>query len=270
MPRKGWSSLETPAGMVPGHPRAASKGGAVAKAAVVVFVCLVAAHWPVTRVEVPKTSESSGAEEEGNAGNPLEEPTRTRSWLRHARRFSGCRVPSTRWATASQQKLSGWEQHSRKPAEQLRSDQWLFKSKNVRHSFNVLAIGWHGWSKSRQPNRRRWKPPQVRLTRLREEILRAPSPGPTQPAATPVQPDPTLAEVHQLRARVAEMEAEREEFRKKRARSLSVPSPEMPGASEQSVALFQHPTRNRSALMSTLIDQAGSFARSSNRYSPLV
>ena len=48
----------------------------------------------------------------------------------------------------------------------------------------------------------------VRLTRLHEEISRAAA-GPTQPAATPVQPDPTLTELHQLRVRVAKMEAER-------------------------------------------------------------
>ena len=92
---------------------------------------------------------------------------------------------------------------------------------------------------------------QVRLTRLREDMMRPSSPRPTQPAATPV-PDPTLAEVHQLRARVAEMEAEREEFRKKRARSLSVPSPDMPGASEQSVALFQHPVAGLSQEVRTV------------------
>ena len=37
-------------------------------------------------------------------------------------------------------------------------------------------------------------------------------------------------------------------------RILSVPSPDMPGASEQSVALFQRPERDRSALIATLID----------------
>ena len=64
----------------------------------------------------------------------------------------------------------------------------------------------------------------VRLTRFHEEISRAAT-GPTQPVATPVQPDPTLTELHQLRVRVAEMEA--------------VPSPDLIGASEQSVALLQ-------------------------------
>ena len=54
------------------------------------------------------------------------------------------------------------------------------------------------------------------VDQIAEEMMRAPSPQPTQPAATPVQPDPNLAEVQQLRARIAE----REEFRKKRAMSL--------------------------------------------------
>ena len=93
----------------------------------------------------------------------------------------------------------------------------------------------------------------VWLTRLREEMSRLPVPGPTQPASVqPVPPDPTVVELQQLRVRVAEMEMEREEFRKKRGRSLSVPSPDMPGASEQSIALFQHPARDRSSLMATL------------------
>ena len=110
----------------------------------------------------------------------------------------------------------------------------------------------------------------VRLTRLREEMSRVPAPGPTQPASVqPVPPDPTLAELQQLRVRVAEMEMEREEFRKKRGRSLSVPSPDMPGASEQSIALFQHPARDRSSLMATLIDRGGTIAGSSNRFNPL-
>ena len=48
------------------------------------------------------------------------------------------------------------------------------------------------------------------------------------------------------------MEAEREEFRKKRARSLC-PFTRHAWASEQSVALFQHQARDRSAV-ATLID----------------
>ena len=49
---------------------------------------------------------------------------------------------------------------------------------------------------------------------------------------------------------------------------LSVASPDMPGALEQSVALFQHPARDRSTLMATLIDQGGTTG-SSHRSNPL-
>ena len=62
---------------------------------------------------------------------------------------------------------------------------------------------------------------QVRLTRLREEMLRASSQGPRSVPTASSSRD----------------EAEREEFCKKRARSLSIISPDMPGASEQSVWL---------------------------------
>ena len=80
----------------------------------------------------------------------------------------------------------------------------------------------------------------VRLGRLHEELPRAKPAGP---------------------------ESQSEEFRKKRVRSLSIPSPDMLGASEQSVVQFQRPTPDKDALMATLIDQGGSFVRSSNYFS---
>ena len=110
----------------------------------------------------------------------------------------------------------------------------------------------------------------VRLTRLREEMVRVPSPGPTQPAASPSPPDPSTAEILQLRARVAELEVEKEELRKKRARSLSVPAPDLPGALSQSIVPLQLPARDRSELMATLIENGGTVAGSSNRFSPLA
>ena len=95
-----------------------------------------------------------------------------------------------------------------------------------------------------------------RLTRLRAEMSRESADPRTHTAGCEsTSPDSTLAELHELRARVAEMEVEREDLRKKRGRSLSVPSPDMPGASDQSVALFRHLARDRSALIATLIDQ---------------
>ena len=109
---------------------------------------------------------------------------------------------------------------------------------------------------------------QVWLTRLREEMMRASSPGPTQPAATPVPQ-------HWQKFTNCELESPRWRRREKSsARNVQdpspSPSPDMPGASEQSVALFQRPTRDRSALRATLIDQGGTLAGSLNRYSPLA
>ena len=75
----------------------------------------------------------------------------------------------------------------------------------------------------------------ARMARFREEMARTTGPGPTVGAApedpTPTQPGkiPELvAELDRLRV-VAEMEIEREEVRKKRSRSLSVPSPDLVG-----------------------------------------
>ena len=103
------------------------------------------------------------------------------------------------------------------------------------------------------------------LTRLREEMVSVPSPGPTQPVATPTPPDPSMAEIHQLRARVAEFEVEKEELRKERARSLSVPAPDLPGAFSQGIVPLEHLARDRSELMATLIENGGTVAGRSNR-----
>ena len=75
-----------------------------------------------------------------------------------------------------------------------------------------------------------------RMARFREEMTKTTGPGPTA-GATGADPTPTqpgkipelVAEVDRLRARVADMEVEREEVRKKRSRSLSVPSPDRVG-----------------------------------------
>ena len=61
---------------------------------------------------------------------------------------------------------------------------------------------------------------------------------------------------------------EKEELRKKRARSLSVPAPDLPGALSQSIVPVQVPARDRSELMATLIENGGTVAGSSNRFRP--
>ena len=162
-------------------------------------------------------------------------PQVQRRWQRgqgtHARRCSGWTAPSKFWVTASQQKPGGWRQHF----EVEECQGFIQRSQS---------------SEERAAEQKELDAAQVRLTRLREKMMRASSP----------EPYPTLAEVHQLRARVAEMEAERQEFRKKHARS-HVPSPDMPWASEQSVVLFQH---GKGQICCGHVD------RSSNRYSPVV
>ena len=60
-----------------------------------------------------------------------------------------------------------------------------------------------------------------------------------------------------------------EQFRSKRGRSLSVPSADIIGASEQSVALVQSPARDKSALMATLIDRE-TVQESSHRFNPMA
>ena len=69
----------------------------------------------------------------------------------------------------------------------------------------------------------------ARLNRLKEEIARIDPPPQPQVSPVPTTVPEPMAEVHQLKSRVAELESEREEWRKKRTRSLSVPSADMPG-----------------------------------------
>ena len=105
----------------------------------------------------------------------------------------------------------------------------------------------------------------VRLTRLREEMSRVPAPGPTQLASmrSNVGRAPTVAS---SRGRDGDGEGRVTQ----EARKIVVrPFTDMPGASEQSIALFQHPARDRSSLMATLIDRGGTIAGSSNRFNPL-
>ena len=118
----------------------------------------------------------------------------------------------------------------------------------------------------------------ARMARFREEMARTTAPGPTVGGAEagPTQPGkiPELvAELDRLRARVAEMEIEREEVRKKRSRSLSVPSPDLVGGDvslqERGVLQDQRVGQHQGALMETLISRGSTLAQS-NRFSPLA
>ena len=113
-----------------------------------------------------------------------------------------------------------------------------------------------------------------RMARFREEMTRTtgPATGVTRADPTPTQPGKVpelVAELDRLRARVAEMEVEREEVRKKRSRSLSVPSPDLVGGPDvQDLVLHDRRVgQHQGALMETLISRGSTLAQS-NRFSP--
>ena len=116
---------------------------------------------------------------------------------------------------------------------------------------------------------------QRRMARFREEMARTVPPT-TPPVSETTQPGkiPDLvAELDRLRAQVKEMETEREEARKKRSRSLSVPSPDLVGGSDlmlQEWGANEHVGRSRGAIMETLISRGSTLVANSNRFSPLA
>ena len=85
----------------------------------------------------------------------------------------------------------------------------------------------------------------VRLTRLREEMVRVPSPGPTQPVVLPPPPDPSTAEI-----------------------SVESTSRRVEGRAPQEACKISVGARDRSELMATL--NGGIVAGSSNRFRPLA
>ena len=116
-----------------------------------------------------------------------------------------------------------------------------------------------------------------RMVRFREEMTRTTGPatvGVTGADPTPTQPGKVpelVAELDRLRGWVAEMEVEREEVRKKRSRSLSVPSPNLVGGTDvQDLVLHERRVgQHHIALMETLMSRGSTLAQS-NRFSPLA
>ena len=116
-----------------------------------------------------------------------------------------------------------------------------------------------------------------RMARFREEMSRTAScvtgaadPTPTQPGRIP----DLVAELDRLRARVAEMEIERDEVRKKRSRSQSVPAAELVDGPDVSLQEWgalhdQHIGQAQGAIMETIMSR-GSTSLQSNRFSPLA
>ena len=114
------------------------------------------------------------------------------------------------------------------------------------------------------------------MARFREEMARTASGPPIAADPTPTQPGriPELvAELDRLRARVAEMEIERDE-RKKRSRSRSVHAAGLVDGPDVSLQEWgalhdQHVGQFQGANMETLMSR-GSTPMQSNRFSPLV
>ena len=100
----------------------------------------------------------------------------------------------------------------------------------------------------------------ARLSRLREEMAKNPDPPPIVVSPVPTQPGVIQAtgpsaEVRQLRARLAEVELERDVLVKKRARSLSVLANDITRANQSISVLGLHQGLDRrSAMMQTMID----------------
>ena len=254
MPRKGWTSVQTPTGwyQVVRGPRP--------KPAPV----MVALWRPVASFEVPNSTEVATW-----AGH---------TWQQSRRGFGSCSHEGV--AIGAGHRRSGRQRITRSkvvgccspgsPSRCAGSGLCQFKWKCAKLSSNALENRLTRLEQERVAEQKELDAALVRLTRLREEMVRVPSPGPTQPVVSPPPPDPSTAEILQLRARVAELEVEKEELRKKRARSLSVPAPDLPGALSQSIVPLQVPARDRSELMATLIENGGTVAGSSNRFSPLA
>ena len=116
----------------------------------------------------------------------------------------------------------------------------------------------------------------ARMVRFRDEMASSATP-PTVPGdlVQPTNVRDLVSELERLRSRVAEMEIEREEARKKRVRSLSVPSPDLVGGPDVSLQEWgalhdQHVGQSQGAIMETLISRGSTLAKNSNRFSPLA
>ena len=118
----------------------------------------------------------------------------------------------------------------------------------------------------------------ARMARFREEMARTAGPVATPPAVSdstqPGKIPDLVAELERLRARVADMEKEREEARKKRS-SLSVLSPHLVGGPHLSLREWgalhdQHVGQHKGAIMETLTSRGSTLALNSHRNSPLA
>ena len=270
MPRRGWSALETPASLyqVIRGPRPKSED-------------LPRAHqhswWRFAHWQLPPVSEGrqpkSGLRPQqvprrwhrGQSGGTRQNPDEVvaNAQSRAERLQSAMDACFGRVRVCSCEK--GWLQRCNKLSAQLKHGHWQRNSKSVRPSSSVPRTGCPVWSKNASPNKQLWTQGLALLAKRRQEML------PTENAVPVTIPNGTedpVVVINQLRARVAEMDAECEGLRKKRTRSFSVPSPDMPGV-DQSMSVWGPEPDRRSVLMQTLIDQGSFFVPKYNRFSPL-
>ena len=264
MPRKGWTSLQTPTGwfqVVRGPRPKPAPGQQQWRSSSSWWQC--GGQWPALKSPTPQVRRwQRGPDTRGSNPDEVLAAARTKvSRLERAIDALGdSESPEARWLGVALQEARRAAQERPLAVQVEECQAFIERSRN-----RLTRL-----EQERVAEQKELDAALVRLTRLREEMVRVPSPGPTQPVVSPLPPDPSTAEILQLRARVAELEVEKEELRKKRARSLSVPAPDLPGALSQSIVPLQVPARDRSELMATLIENGGTVAGSSNRFSPLA
>ena len=202
MPRKGWSSLETPAGwyqVIRGlRPKAApgqqwrsssswwQHGG----------------QWPVAKSEKSQVQRRWQRGQGTRGTNPDEVLAAARTKVQRLERaieaLGDSESAEARWLTSALVEARRAAQE-RPTAIQVEERQAYIQ----RSRYRLLRM-----EQERVVEQKELSAAVARLTRLREEISRVLAPGPTQPATTTGLPDLTLAELHQLRARVVDMEVE--------------------------------------------------------------
>ena len=239
MPRRGWSALEP-------SELSASKVGGLAKgtpAFLVAFCALaVATSFGGTAQAIWASTATDGTVGSRVAPDKIQ----TKWWPAHSRERSGCRVHWMLWANRSLQSRKDWQQRYSKLSAHVKHGHWELPSGGRTHR-RTRSSGRRIGTVGKDPPRD--DPIRECCSCHHSEWGRGP-----------------FVVINQLRARVAEMEAECEGLRKKRTRSLSVPSPDMPGV-DQSMSVWGPEPDRRSVLMQTLIDQGSPEVQS---FQPVV
>ena len=258
MPRKGWSVMETPAGwyqVLRGpHPKSEQWPR---RQPWVLFVGAVACTGAA--VTSSSTSMASCQQWEGSRRSAGCSSSPSRAFGERTTGIGRDRIHS---GTRSQHSVEGSSSCSKRSLFGCAIDRMSKLSFSVLR--NVFDRGTGGGEKRHWMELSRVCPGCAKRWRKHPDPPpHVGSPAVTQPAQIPVAV--LSAEVRQLRARLAEVESERDALAKKRARCFSG----VLQANQSVNVLGNHQTLDsRSAMMQT-IDQGSSLAISNNRFSPL-